>query len=412
MQRKIRYIFLFLIPYFANGGEIKLDSGKINYSGEMGVELRQFINSPSITMQDMSVVSGYAEPEMQYKSKNDKHSFDSKLFYRLDGADNDRTHFDIREMMFKKTFSDKWQAGIGIGNVFWGVTEARHLVNIINQDDTVEGLLSDAKLGQPMANVNYYGDKIGSVELYVLPYFREKTFPGREGRLRVVPGVDTHQDAIYESSKKERHVDFAGRVMKRFSGLDLGISHFYGTSREPLYQIGRNSYNEVAQIPVYNIINQTGLEAQYAHENTLYKLESFFRSGQEDDFIALDGGFEHSFVGVMGSNKDISLLAEYLYESRESTYANNKLAFNPYTNDIMAGARLNFNDEQSTEALMALTFDLHSSAKIFTFEASRRIGNDWKISSEAVAFISIPNTNPTYSMRHDSVIQLELSRHF
>ncbi len=70
---------------------------------------------------------------------------------------------------------------VGVRRVFWGVTEFQHLVDIINQSDSVEDIDNEDKLGQPMINLSLVKDW-GIVDFFVLPYFRERTFAGAEGR--------------------------------------------------------------------------------------------------------------------------------------------------------------------------------------------------------------------------------------
>ena len=50
----------------------------------------------------------------------------------------------------------------------------------------------------------------GDINAFVMTGFRERTFPGRDGRLRGGAVVDT-DEAVYESSAEEWHVDFALR---------------------------------------------------------------------------------------------------------------------------------------------------------------------------------------------------------
>ena len=107
-------------------------------------------------------------------------NFELILFGRVDQHDRNRTHGDIREAFFE-LFFDEWTLGFGIHKVFWGVTESRHLVDIINQTDLVENTDGEDKLGQPMLNLALIGD-YGTVDLFVLPYFRERTFAGADGR--------------------------------------------------------------------------------------------------------------------------------------------------------------------------------------------------------------------------------------
>ena len=63
------------------------------------------------------------------------------------------------------------------------MTESVHLVNVINQADVLEEIDGSAKLGQPMANLSWIQDW-GVLDFYVMPYFREASFPGVKSRLR------------------------------------------------------------------------------------------------------------------------------------------------------------------------------------------------------------------------------------
>ncbi|MEJ2090444.1 MAG: hypothetical protein P8Y69_18715, partial [Gammaproteobacteria bacterium] len=74
-------------------------------------------------------------------------------FYRYDGEDDERTLFDIREG-FWSLVGDDWDLHLGVKQVFWGVTEFNHLVDIINQNDLVENIDGEDKLGQPMAHLS------------------------------------------------------------------------------------------------------------------------------------------------------------------------------------------------------------------------------------------------------------------
>ena len=73
-------------------------------------------------------------------------------FARWDSEDEERKHFDIRELNINHASGD-WETLVGIGKVFWGVVESNHLVNIINQTDFLEGVDGEDKLGQTDAPV-------------------------------------------------------------------------------------------------------------------------------------------------------------------------------------------------------------------------------------------------------------------
>ena len=87
-------------------------------------------------------------------------------FLRLDQVDENRTHWDIRELYWLY-FSRVWEIRVGVRTVFWGVTELQHLVDVINQTDLVENIDGEQKLGQPMVNLALIHDW-GTVELFIL----------------------------------------------------------------------------------------------------------------------------------------------------------------------------------------------------------------------------------------------------
>jgi len=89
----------------------------------------------------------------------------------------------------------------------------------------------------------------GLLDLYVLPGFRERTYPGVDGRLRTPLVVDTDQ-AIYESSAEDKHIDYAARWSHTLGLWDIGVSYFDGTSRDPDLIIGANAAGEAVLIPV------------------------------------------------------------------------------------------------------------------------------------------------------------------
>jgi hypothetical protein len=141
------------------------------------------------------------------------------------------------------------------------VTESRHLVDIINQTDLVENIDEEDKLGQPMLEVSTLQD-FSEVRFYVLPGFRERTFPGRDGRFRGPFVVDT-DNARYDSAAKDHRVDFAARYSNYFGDWDVGISIFNGTSREPRFL---PSATPGRLVPYYDVITQAGLDVQYTND--------------------------------------------------------------------------------------------------------------------------------------------------
>jgi hypothetical protein len=81
--------------------------------------------------------------------------------------------------------------------------------------------------------------------------FRERTFAGRDGSLRSIPRVDVDATS-YESSAVQKHVDDALRWSHVFGAVDVGVSHFVGTSREPRLLLGVDRQGTAVLRPHYD----------------------------------------------------------------------------------------------------------------------------------------------------------------
>ena len=366
-------------------------------SGYIEGESRIFFHDALFDGQERDNFSFAFQPEYYHEWESGS-SFIFVPFLRLDSADSRRTHFDIRELNYL-WLTDEWELRTGVGKVFWGTTEFVHLVDIINQTDLIENIDHEDKLGQPMVHLSVPRDW-GVVDMFVLPYFRERTFPGSKGRLRPALEVDT-DSARYESSAEEYNVDFALRYSNTIGDWDFGIYHFVGTGREPTLLIENNKL-----IPFYEQINQTGLDLQLVVGQWLWKLEALHRTGQGDSFFAGVGGFEYTFTGVAETNMDLGIVGEWAYDERgdETTTG--------FQNDAMAGLRLGFNDAASTELLAGFIQDIDGSARSVSVEASRRIGSNLKLSLEARAFFEIPQSDLFYSLRDDDFLLLKIAYYF
>lgn len=390
--------------------KIAFDGGTFGVSGMVEAESRVFTQPPLNSGQDRWEASLAAEPELLVEWGGGQYSFVFKPFIRLDEQDRNRTRWDVRELLFQ-VLADRWEFRAGVGKVFWGVTETRHVVDIINQTDLVEGPDAESKLGQPLVNLSLVRDW-GNVEFFVLPRFRERTFAGESGRIRTTPRVDTDQPAIYQSGAEEWHVDFAVRAEAVIENLEGALSHFYGTTREPVFDTGVDSKGAAVLVPQYDLIHQTGLELQYVMGDTAWKLEAFARSGQGGFFVALDAGLEHTMADFLGTGMDIGLLAEYLYESRPLAKDRGRFIFNPLEDDIMLGLRLALNDEASTEGLISVIFDRDTSTKILIVKGSSRIGDNMKLSLESNFYMGFASEEPLFTLRRDDFIQLSLQYFF
>ena len=378
-------------------------SAQADWRGNLTFEGRYFFNEGLFPGQKNNDLSMSLEPDYFHRIRGDDLTITIKPFVRIDDQDQERTHIDLREFFVYYTKND-WEWRIGLNKVFWGVTESRHLVDIINQTDAIENLDGEDKLGQPMINATWSMEN-GVLDLFILPGFRERTFPGQHGRLRPALVVDTDHPQ-YESSQDERHIDVAAR----WSGTlhddwDIGVHLFKGTSRDPQFILSTSGDSKPVLTPRYNQITQLGLDVQATLEDWIWKLETIYRDGDPESYSAAVGGFEYTFVGVMDSVINVGALMEYHYDSRGNDGG-------PFQNDLFLATRLDFSDEQSSEILAGAFFDLEHPTRSFRVEASRRIGQSWKLTGELQVFEHIDRSEQQFDLRRDDFLQLELAWYF
>ena len=374
------------------------------WSGDISTQWRYFFNDPinSASPQHNNYMSAAIEPDFYHAWNGEQQSITISPFFRVDQHDDERTHGDMREFIWRNQF-DNWQIKAGIGKIFWGVTESQHLVDVINQTDFVENIDGEDKLGQPMIQTTFKQDW-GNVDVWVLPYFRERTFSSTEGRPLALP-VNPNQSS-YESSDEARHIDVALRLVTSLDIWDLGLSYFDGTSRDPVFNL--NYYDPVSNtlIPRYLQMQQAGVDIQATTDEWLWKLEVIHRNWSAEDFTAATGGFEYTFVGVFDSRTDIGWVAEYLYDNRGDT------ATTFLEHDVMMGLRLALNDAASTDALLGFIIDQDTHDTVISLEAHHRISSNWKLTIEARAFTNISNTGLLNSVREDDFLQIDMGYYF
>lgn len=374
----------------------------VELSGKISLETRLFFHSANYWNQEDQNASLSIEPEFYFDWADGDQRIVFNPFLRLDATDDERSHADLREFYWRGSYEDI-ELKVGVSKVFWGVAESQHLVDIINQTDLIENLDTEDKLGQPMVNLSLI-KSWGTLEFYVLPYFRERTFPGEEGRLRTALVVDTDH-ATYEASDEEKHVDFAVRWRHYIGDWDIGLAHFSGTSRTPDL-IPTLRAGKLFLTPHYQQIDQTSLDLQATKGDWLWKLELISSRNNQGRYTAFVGGFEYTLVGVCGSLSDLGVLLEYHFDDRDEKVNS------PFQNDIFAGLRWVLNDIQSTEVLAGVIVDSDTQATFGNLEASRRLGQSWKISLEARIFANQENQDLFFDLRNDDYVELQISKYF
>ena len=358
--------------------------------------------------------SGFAAAPRLSLADADGRSLTLAPFFRYDSADPRRTHADLREaglLLFGEVGAGEWELRVGIDQVFWGVAESQHLVDIVNQVDFVEHPDGEAKLGQPMIHLTWSGGW-GALELFGLPWHRARTFPGRAGRLRL-PLVVEDEQVEYESEARARHLDLAARYSHGMGPVDAGVSLFEGTSREPSLRLGVDPGGVPALIQHYEQIRQFGLDAQWTTGSWLFKLEAIQRagarnrSGREEDYVASVLGGEYTFHSVLGTTADLGLLGEWNYDGR-GPGATPRRSPNTLQNDLFLGGRLAFNDVQGTEVLAGILGDAGHATRTLAVEVNRRISGRWSLRLEAIELLGIDEADLHYDTRRDSFVDLDL----
>ncbi len=399
---KIASVLLLLLSNAVAAGE---------WRGDVSVDYLWFAQSPAYPGQRDSYVSAALQPEYLHDWNDGYDLFTFKVFYRIDEYDKARRRGDVRELSYLHAAED-WEITVGVSKVFWGVTESIHLVDIINQPDTVENIDGEAKLGQPMINLTLIRDW-GVLSAFVLPGFRERTFPGVAGRPRFAVLIDT-DNPVYESRAGKRHVDYALRYSHSLGDWDVGLSFFRGTSREPRFVVNGPIVNglPLSVAPLYEQTVQIGIDLQATLGSWLWKLEAIQRSGQGERFAAAAGGFEYTFVGVFDSDVDLGMIAEYLYDGRDDNVTVSPFSSSPFQNDLVLGLRVVRNDAQSSELLLSVIHDLDGQGLTYNIEASRRLGDSFKLSLEARGVSNVAAGSLLASFERDNRLRTELAFYF
>ena len=334
--------------------------------GELSFDNRYFFNA-GLQEQKKNHTSFSFSPEIFQDNSNRIFHFKVKL--RKDSEDSGRNLNDIQELYLINILEDK-EIKYGVSKEFWGVTETSHRVDIINQTDFTEGFDGEEKLGQPMIKISLER-QWGLLDIYTLLGFRERNFSGKKGRLRL-PLPINEKGSLYSSSSKNKRADFAVRWSNYYDDFDIAISHFSGTSREPRFLPSANKINEL--VPVYEVIDQTGLEIQYLLDSLAIKGEVISRSGQGERFTAATYGLEYTQVGVLQSRIDLGWVVEFNHDDR--------LESSPF----VLGTRFSFNDIYDSQILSGFILNDKSKELGFLLEASRRIGECCLLSLEGIYF--------------------------
>ena len=249
-----------------------------------------------------------------------------------------------------------------------------------------------------MISLNY-NHSYGNFDLFIMPFFKERIFPGRNGRPRLALEVDKSTVA-YESSSKKNKIDAAVRYSTVYDDYDIGIAHFYGNNRSPELNVNPLSQKLDAYYP---ILSQTSLDIQSTKGAWLYKLETLTAKNGEERHFGIAGGTEYTIYGLRETTSDLGIIVEYTFDDR------NDFAFN---NEGILALRWTKNDIKSTSLLAGLVADMSGSSNRFFAEFEQRIRDDLKVFIDMSINREIDADDFTYAFEEDSQLTLKIAKYF
>ena len=380
-----------------------------------------------------------------------------ELFARADAREDARSRGDVREAYYEVR-SGALTTRLGARRVFWGVTESRHLVDVVNQSDLADDLDGEAKLGQPMLEFTL-ATAPGTLALYALPAFRERRLPGPGGPL-VYPFPLALDETRIVARGGALHTDYAARAATQLGALDLAVSWFDGIGREPrilpclrqgsgfpgtgdgancdlfesvraaaptpnaltpiLQALGLVPSNEevaaeleararanLVLVPEYRRERRLGLEAQFIHEALALKFEGLVRDSRGARSYAGVLGAEYTLGGLGSAGaQDLGLIVELLRDTQS------ELLSARYDHEVFLGGRWALNDVAGTQALGGVLLDSTGDGQTYSLEGSRRLGDDWKLSLRLRAFTGGTRNDIADVVRDADELRLTLERFF
>lgn len=367
--------------------------------GEIGLELRGFTEDGTDPRQERGDfgLSVHIEFVKDLESGAGRLAF--VPFARIQLHDENRSHGDIRELFYEH-YLETWEFRLGIGQEYWGVTEFVHLVNVINQVDTLESLDEEKRLGQPMMKASYLGE-FGQIDFFALLGLRTREFPGIEGRIRAPLLVNTDYDQ-FESGAKEKRLDWAMRFSKTIDNIDLGLTLFHGQQRDAQLRLNSSTMELYAY---YDTITQVGFDGLIAIADWILKMEVMSRSIDGMTHAAFTGGFEYTLVGIFQSTTDLGLILETAIQNHRDRYS-------PMSSEIIVGSRFAFNDVMNSEILAGIIYDTHLESTVFSIEGSRRLSDQLKISIEGRVYHDMHQNDPLAFLDDEDHLTLQLSYFF
>ncbi len=326
------------------------------------------------------------------------------IFGRYHPEANKTRRSDVRELILSY-YASQFEVSGGVLMEHWGVLEAFSPVDILNPRDRIEDFQGGIKLGIPGGKLSWLLDA-GRVDVWLLPYSREERLS--EGKDRFRTSALAFSDAEFE--KGQNAFSTAMRISQMLASMEFAVSYYYGHTRSPYFKLNRDAVGNVISLqPNYSRINQAGFELLWVKGPLITKLESIYRSTDDDNFLALGIGLEREFPRIGLSKKSLTLYGEYYYDGRK---ADNRSPLAPFQNDIFLGFRLAMNNLSSTVYELRFTHDLDHNSSLWDLRARTQIKQHWFIEASLYKFSHVENDPALQSFTSDSRLEVNMILRF
>ena len=358
-------------------------------TGDISLKNIFYVNEVSSSYQYETVVEGKLSNAGDLYSV----SYEYDFIFRSSDQDPGKELADFRQLYFTFDLGGS-ELSLGAKQVFWGVTESKNVVDVINQRDIVGGQSAEYKLGTPAVSVlSYYGD--AEVEYWYMPKSRQQTNYSENSR----EGFGAPIGAVTFSNKSEKYGgDHAVRLFYSSGNFDFAISSFEGLARSPI-----STPNGGVIDQNYPYQSSTGLELQYTSDAALLKLEAIGGKQGLSEFEATTFGVETTAYGISDTNYDLGLILEAQLDNRPQALSEEMLAYL---------LRLVANNSSDTEIVLAYLDDLLGEQSLVSLSGSHRLRNGLLIELEARKVNAANSLLPLYALERDDSVALNFKYFF
>ena len=328
--------------------------------------------------------------------------------YRYDLYDKNRSQLDLAQG-YLIHYKDKFEIKLGISKVFWGITESKNLVDIINMHDLTNGK-PKTKLGQPMVNYSIISDKYGYFDYYYMPLFIKSSEIGSKGRLRL-PLPKERDDNYLEGGVGKKQPSWAFKWEKNYNYYDFSVQFFRGNGRISS-TISKIDSNGLKYYSGYERITQLGTFIQRTYGPLILKFEGIRRNGQRNaksirkNYFSSVFGLEYVITRAFNKVWDFNMYIEYSNDERNND-SNDYLQ-----NDLFSGAKIYFNDTSGTELTLSKTTDMDGGGNTGLIDISTRLTDDTRLTLEYNAYWAVNLKDSLYSFRRDNYFGFNLKKYF